>query len=92
MQNHSSGVVVFCFFFALEKIMFHADGVSDVHRGETADNRNKQTSEPKRKKKTFSLLIHWDMIPFLIKAPRLPFSFFLFWLVQVSAVMMNEYA
>jgi len=89
-----------CFFF----LVFFCTGGNYVpcrrcfRRSQGRNSRQqKQTNKwTKKKKKTFSLLIHWDMIPFLIKAPRLPFSFFfsfsLFRLVQVSAVMMNEYA
>lgn len=65
MQDHSSDVSV------SGKIMFRADGFSDMHRGKVKTTEtNKQTSEPK----TFSLSIRWDMIPFLIKALALAFG------------------
>lgn len=65
MQDHISDVSV------SGKIMFHADGFSDMHRGKPKTTEtNKQTSEPK----TFSPSIRWDMIQFLIKALALAFG------------------
>lgn len=75
MQDRSSDV------FGSGKILFHADGFSDVHRGkQNTTETNKQTSQPKN----ILLSIHWDMIPVLIKALTLAFGF--------SPVMMREYA